>query len=127
MNAVRLAAEAAGWLRSAAVAVGGRPSERHDEQRAAECMTCGRGCRLNPSLPLALQPRCDCRTDGKGEAATLNWRVRLGAGEPDQLICERFPAPVANRDVLRVARPGRGAVAAQALEVLRRGQADGEG
>lgn len=89
-------------------------------------MTCGRGVRLNPAEPLALQPRCRCvKVDGK--PATLNWRVDLGAGEPPQLICTAYPQPFAQRDRLRVARPGRGAVLGQALEVLRGGLRRGEG
>lgn len=119
-------AELAGWLREH-VAVGGRPSERHDELRPAECMTCGRGVRLSPALPLALIPRCDCRQGADGSAATLNWRVRLGAGEPDQLICDRFPQPFAQSDRMRVAKPGRGAVVGQALDILRGGFGRGEG
>jgi hypothetical protein len=120
------AAELGGWLREH-VSIGGRPSERHDEERPAECMTCGRERRLNPALPLALIPRCDCRSSADGAARTLNWRVRLGAGEPEQLICDYFPQPFARSDRLRVAQPGRGAVIGKALDILRGGLARDEG
>lgn len=110
------------------VGIGGRPSSRHDELRPAECMTCGRGVRLNPADPLALQPRCRCTRDRERRPATVNWRVELGPGEPPQLICTGgYPQPFAQRDRLRVAQPGRGAVVHQAIDILRRGFARGEG
>jgi hypothetical protein len=105
--------------------LGGRPSERHDELRPATCMSCGRGVRLNPSLPIAvLEVRHGCR------CGAFSWRVDLGAGEPDQLITLAFPQPFAQRDRLRpsAAQPGRGLRLTEALSILRhRGQQRGQG
>jgi hypothetical protein len=101
--------------------LGGRPSERHDELRPATCSSCGRGVRLNPSLPLAMLPRCRC--------GAFSWRVQLGAGEPDQLVCDAFPQPLAQRDRLRssAAQPGRGLRLTEALAILRYRGRRGEG
>lgn len=97
--------------------IGGRPSERHDELRPAQCMSCGRIVRLNPSVALVLVPTCTCKL---GRAGGLNWRVQLGAGEPDQLICDAYPQTFGHRDRLTVAaaKPGRGVRLAEALAIL---------
>jgi hypothetical protein len=101
-------------------------SVRADELRPAECMTCGRATRLNPSLPLFMLPRCGCHTTDDGAPATLNWSVDRGAGEPRQLICSSYPQPFANRDRVKHGRPGRGAVVRDAIAALRLGL-DGDG